>query len=24
VGGFLFVGLPIYYTHVRESKTRNA
>jgi formate/nitrite transporter FocA (FNT family) len=24
VGGFLLVGLPIYYTHVRESKARNA
>jgi formate/nitrite transporter FocA (FNT family) len=23
-GGFLFVGLPIYYTHVRESKKRSA
>jgi formate/nitrite transporter FocA (FNT family) len=24
VGGFLLVALPIYYTHVRESKKRNA
>jgi formate/nitrite transporter len=24
VGGFLLVGLPIYLTHVRESKLRNA
>ncbi len=22
VGGFLLVGLPLYYTHVRESKSK--